>query len=129
MSKTADGFTSRHFSVRLGAQRTCVNEASPPANPSPTLRVNVHRQDDDVPVGPLVLHKLLPVLPCPHRNHHPGGLVHGEHLSVTHFIHGDIPEQQQQGSMASLGNSGWILALLRASPLQIRMENSFRVFC
>ncbi|XP_067366830.1 lysosomal-associated transmembrane protein 4B-like isoform X2 [Channa argus] len=27
-------------------------------------------------MGPLVLHKLLSVLPCPHRNHHPGGLVH-----------------------------------------------------
>lgn len=34
--------------------------------------------EDDIPVGPLVLHQLLPVLPCPHRNHHPGGLVHGE---------------------------------------------------
>lgn len=35
-------------------------------------------QQDDIPVGSLVLHQLLPVLPCPHRNHHPGGLVHGE---------------------------------------------------
>lgn len=33
---------------------------------------------DALPVGPLVLQQLLPVLPCPHGNHHPGGLVHGE---------------------------------------------------
>lgn len=40
-------------------------------------------RDDDLPVGPLVLVQLLPVLPCPHRDHHPGGLVHGERRLST----------------------------------------------
>ncbi|KPP79682.1 lysosomal-associated transmembrane protein 4B-like, partial [Scleropages formosus] len=31
--------------------------------------------DDDLPVGPLGLHQLLPLLPCPNRDHHPGGLL------------------------------------------------------
>lgn len=95
-------------------------------------------------MGPLVLHKLLSVLPCPHRNHHPGGLVHGEQrlLPVTRYTHADI-QKHRMGNMSSsekihtvcrILSKGWIFESIplllkkKTKPYYLEMITFFTSF-